>query len=64
MDETSVKIDIINNRTIEFEGVNRVPIKTTNSELLKYTVMLAGLSDGTKLSPAVIFSGSGKILKK
>ncbi len=41
-----------------------MPIKTTNSELLKYTVMLCGLSDGTKLSPAIIFRGSGKQLKK
>ncbi len=64
MDETSIKIDTVNNRTIDFLGSTCVPIKTSNSELIKYTIVLCGLSDGTKISPSIIFRGSGKKLKK
>ncbi len=64
MDETSIKVDMINNRTIDFIGAKHVSIQTSNSELIKYTVLLCGISDGTKLPPAIIFRGSGKILKK
>jgi hypothetical protein len=63
-DETSIKIDSPCSQTIEEKGTKHIPVKTTNSELIKFTVVLGGISNGTKLSPLILFPGSGAILKK
>jgi len=53
-----------NSKTLSEKGAKSVPVKTTNSQLLKYTVVLGGFSNGVKLPPSVLFAGSGKKLKK
>jgi hypothetical protein len=55
MDESPLWFDLPSTRTYDFRGVKTVKSKTTGHEKLRYTVVLSGLGDGTKLKPMIIF---------
>jgi len=52
--------DMPRNSTIEFEGVREVPIKTTGSDKVRFTVVLGYTASGDKLPPTVIFKLKNK----
>jgi hypothetical protein len=57
MDETPIWVDMPGNYTIEACGTKTVTMGTTGHEKSRITVMLAGMADGTKLKPMVLFKG-------
>ena len=54
-DQTPLTFDIVTNSTVSEKGVKSVPILSTGHDKDRFTVMLACLGDGTKLSPYVVF---------
>lgn len=54
MDETPVCFDMPAARTMEKKGTKTVLVKTTDLKKSRFTVTLACLADGTKLSPFVL----------
>ena len=61
MDETRIQFDETSNLTIAEKGAQSISIKKSNSgDKQAITVILAGLSNGIKLPPVIIFPGSGK----
>ena len=54
-DQTPLTFDIETNCTVSEKGVKSVPILSTGHDKDRFTVMLACLGDGTKLSPYVVF---------
>ena len=59
-DETPMWFDMPRNSTIEFEGVREVPIRTTGSDKVRFTVVLGYTASGDKLPPTVIFKLKNK----
>ncbi|RWS23637.1 pogo transposable element with KRAB domain-like protein [Leptotrombidium deliense] len=57
MDEVPVWFDMPRNKTYNKKGAKNVPLKTTGNEKLRFTVVLASLSDGRKCKPMIIFKG-------
>ncbi|RWS20470.1 pogo transposable element with KRAB domain-like protein, partial [Leptotrombidium deliense] len=57
MDEVPVWFDMPGNRTYNKKGARIVPLKTTGNEKLRFTVILAAMSDGRKCKPMIIFKG-------
>ena len=55
MDETPVWFDMPSARTVNVKGEKTVLVNTTGHEKSQFTVVLACLTDGTKLKPMVIF---------
>ena len=51
MDETPMNFDMPPSRTVNTAGEKSILIKTTGNEKNHFTVVLACLADGTKLSP-------------
>ena len=47
--------DMPRNSTIDFKGVREVPVKTTGSDKLRFTVVLGYMASGEKLPPMIIF---------
>jgi hypothetical protein len=65
MDETGVPFDLPTRTTVDFRGVKRVPVISTNNSN-SCTVFLSCAIDGTKLKPLVVFKGKkgGRIHKE
>lgn len=57
MDETPVYLDMPGTRTLHTVGDKTIAMRSTGHEKERVTVMLAGLADGTKLTPMVILKG-------
>ena len=66
MDETSIFFNMPSNKTIEIKGKKTVQIVMKNQEKMRVSLILAVLTDGTKLPPYIIFKGnnSSPILTK
>ena len=54
-DQTPMTFDIVANSTVYKKGSKTVSILTTGQKKDRFTVMLACLGDGTKLTPYVVF---------
>ena len=54
-DQTPLTFDIVTNSTVSERGGKSIPILSTGHDKDRFTVMLACLGDGTKLSPYVVF---------
>jgi len=54
-DQTPLTFDLPSDFTVNEKGASTISIKTTGHEKNRFTVMLACMSDGTKLPPYVIF---------
>ena len=54
MDETPVWHEMPGNTTLEKKGEKTIYVTSTGHEKKKFTVMLAALADGTKLTPLVL----------
>ncbi|CAG8663244.1 10030_t:CDS:2 [Dentiscutata erythropus] len=54
-DKTPMWFDMPRNSTYDFKGIHEVPIKTTGSDKLQFTVVLGYMASGVKLPPIVIF---------
>jgi hypothetical protein len=52
------------NKTYETVGNKSVPVKTTGSEKLRFSLMLCAYNDGRKCQPVIIFKGLKKVPKK
>ena len=55
MDETPMYFDMASNSTVEQKGAPTVSVRTTGHEKSHFTVVLACMADGTKLTPMIIF---------
>ena len=55
MDETPLSFNLPSNTTIEHSGSKTVSILSTDHKRSNFTVILACLADGSKLSPVIIF---------
>ena len=55
MDETPLAFDLPYNTTIDISGTRSICIRTAGYEKSCFTIVLACMSDGTKLLPLVIF---------
>ena len=54
-DETPMWFDMPRGSTLEFQGTREVPIKTTGSDKVRFTIVLGYTASGDKLLPTVIF---------
>ena len=50
--------------TIDLDGAQSVPLKTTGHEKDHYTVVLTARADGKKIKPLIVFKGKGTRLMK
>ncbi|OOY49140.1 hypothetical protein BOV97_13080 [Solemya velum gill symbiont] len=57
MDETPLRFDMPETRTLSFAGEKTVHIKTTGAEKRGFTCVLTVAADGSKVKPLVIFKG-------
>ena len=55
MDETPLWFDLSSNSTIDHKGIKTVNIRTMGHEVSSFTVILACMTDGTKLLAVCIF---------
>ena len=55
MDETPIWFDMPSARTVNNKGGKTVLVKTTGHEKARFTVVLACMSDGTRLNPMIVF---------
>ena len=55
MNETPMWFDLSSNSTIDHKGTKTVTIRTTGHEHSSFTVILAYIADGSKLSAVCIF---------
>jgi hypothetical protein len=63
MDEMPMYFDSPTNRTFDQTGAETIKIKTSNSEKLRFTLILCAYNDGSKCLPAIIFKGLKKVPK-
>ena len=54
MDETPVWFDMPSASTVNNKGEKTVLVKTTGHEKARFTVVLACMSDGTRLNPMIV----------
>ena len=57
MDETPLYVDTPGEYTMEEIGKKTISMKSMGHEKERFTVMLAAMADGTKLTPMVLFKG-------
>ena len=57
MDETPLWLDMPGETTVTHTGDRSVTIRTTGHDKGRFTVVLAAMADGRKLSPYVVFKG-------
>ena len=57
MDETPLWLDMPGETTVTHTGDRSVTIRTTGHDKGRFTVVLAAIADGRKLSPYVVFKG-------
>ena len=56
MDETPLWMDMPGNTTVERQGMKYVPVRTTDHENVRFTV-LAAMANGIKLKPFIVLKG-------